>query len=417
MAQLGDGRFYLVEDASRLPSIFAQETVLAARSSINEVTFKVSPGSPGPAVRGIDVKALPQLTGYVVTIPKGRAQVHLTGPEGDPILATWSVGIGRAATFTSDYKDRWGSEWTSSPEAARLFGQLARDIVRRADDPRVRLEADANGGELHVRANLVGDDGRAESFRRLKVRVAGPDGFQREVALEAVGAGSYSATVPLSRPGAYIATAIDEMSKEAVSTSGAVLSAGEELRPTGTDRGLLARVAEVTGGQMRDTLAGIFKERSVKRFAYKSLDWLMLLLAAFALLLGVAARRIALPERLATLPARFRAGARAREAARAERARRRAEEDRAAAATVDALRERRAELGTARRPPPVSAADTPPPSVPHFGRAQPIAPPRPPAAGPARPVAPGAEPTAPPASTRGMTAAEILLARRRGRKP
>lgn len=421
MAQLGDGRFYLVEDASRLPSIFAQETVLAARSAINETPFKVSLGSPGAAIRGIDVGGLPALTGYVVTIPKGRAQIHLRGPEGDPVLATWSVGIGRAATFTSDFKDRWGRAWTSSPEAARLFAQLARDIVRRADDPRVRLEADASGGELHVRANLVGDDGRAESFRRLKVRVAGPDGFQREIALEAVGAGSYSATVPLSRPGAYIATAIDEMTKDAVATSGAVLSAGEELRPTGTDRGLLSRVAEVTGGQVRDTLAGIFTERSVKRFAYRSLGWPLLLVAAFALLVGVAARRIALPERLAQLPERLRAGARAREARRAERALARQEEARSAGETLGALRDRRAQLD-ASLPKPTVVSDAPPPSLPRFGRAAPpppaaprplVAPPPPPAG--AAGVAP--PPPAPPASTRTLSAAEILLARRRGRRP
>lgn len=414
MARLGDGRFYLVEDAGRLPSIFAQETVLAAKSSINETTFKAEPGSPGAATRGIDLGALPVLTGYVVTIPKGRAQVHLRGPEGDPILATWSIGIGRAGAFTSDYKDRWGRAWTSSPEASRLFGQLARDLTRRADDPRVRLEADAAGGELHVRANLVGDDGRAESFRRLKARVAGPDGFQREIPLEAVGAGAYAATIPLSRPGAYIATAIDEIAGDAVATTGAVLSAGEELRPTGTDRGLLTRVAEITGGQVRDTLAGIFKERSVKRFAYTSLTPPLLLLAALALLFGVGARKLALPERLSSLPARWRARARAREARTQAAAEARAEESRAATSTLGALRERKHERG-AELPHPRVTTDAAPPSVPRFGHATPA--PRPVVAPPpAHAAQAGAEPAAGPASSRQMSAAEILLARRRGRR-
>jgi len=39
MSKLGGGRFYLIEDASRLPAVFAQETVLAARSSIVEEPF------------------------------------------------------------------------------------------------------------------------------------------------------------------------------------------------------------------------------------------------------------------------------------------------------------------------------------------------------------------------------------------
>ena len=414
MARLGDGRFYLVEDAGRLPSIFAQETVLAAKSSINETTFKPEPGAPGPATRGIDLALLPALTGYVVTIPKGRAQVHLRGPEGDPILATWSVGIGRAGAFTSDYKDRWGRAWTSSPEASRMFGQLARDLTRRADDPRVRLEADAAGGELHVRANLVGDDGRAESFRRLKVRVGGPDGFQRELPLEAVGAGAYSATVPLTRPGAYIATAVDEIAGDAVATTGAVLSAGEELRPTGTDRGLLTRVSEMTGGQVRDTLAGIFKERSVKRFAYTGLTAPLLLCAALALLLGVAARKLALPERLSAIPGHWRARLRAREAEREERAREKAAEASAATATLGALRDRKHERGSELLGRPRVTADAPPPSVPRFGHPAPA--PRPVVHAPPPQASVAAPDASGPPSARGMSAAEILLARRRGRR-
>src|SRR6185503_1044599 len=68
MSRLGDGRFYLIEDASRLPSVFAQETILAARSSINELSFRPQLASPGPATRGIDFSSAPPLKGYVVTL-------------------------------------------------------------------------------------------------------------------------------------------------------------------------------------------------------------------------------------------------------------------------------------------------------------------------------------------------------------
>src|SRR5450432_885524 len=296
MSQLGDGRFYLIEDASRLPAVFAQETILAARSSINELSFKPVLSSAGPATRGIDFSAAPPLTGYVVTLPKGRAQVHLSGPEGDPILATWSAGIGRAATFTSDFSDRWGVQWTRWEGAERLFGQLGRDLSRRADNPRVRIEADTVGGELRLRASVIDERGQAENFRRIEVRVAGPDGFSATLPLEAAGAGSYAGGLPLSRPGAYVATAVDEQSNEALGTTAAALSAGEELRPTGTDRGLLRPITQITGGKTRDTLAGIFSDREALRFAYQNLNQLLVVLAAALLLLGVAGRRLAVPD-------------------------------------------------------------------------------------------------------------------------
>ncbi|HET9954689.1 MAG TPA: VWA domain-containing protein, partial [Polyangiaceae bacterium] len=171
MAELGGGRFYLIEDAARLPAVFAQETVLATRSAIHEVAFVPHPLSPSRVLSGVSLQQAPPLKGYVVTLPKPRAQVLLAGPEADPILATWSVGVGRAGAFTSDYKDRWGSEWLGWPAAARLFAQLGRDLGRRLDDPKVRFEASTQNGELTLQASVVDEQGRHASFRQLTARV------------------------------------------------------------------------------------------------------------------------------------------------------------------------------------------------------------------------------------------------------
>lgn len=410
LSRLGSGRFYLIEDANRLPAVFTQETILAARSSVVEKEFSVGRGAPSTVLSGISFAEAPSLLGYVVTIPKGRASVLLTGPEGDPILAVWSAGVGRAAAFTSDLKDRWGTKWTTWDGAARLVGQLARDITRKGEDGHVRVEADASGGELHVRATVIGDDGRAQSFRRLMVRVAGPDGFSREMALEATGAGAYAASVPLSRPGTYIAIAKDEQSGDVVGTAGAALTAGEELRPTGSDAALLGRIADLTGGKRRDTLAGIFADRAARRFSYQDITPILIVLAGFGLLLAVAARRFALPEPVVAWAARTRT------ALRAKPVEPRAMPDpRSPDAVVGALlqaKERaakeRAEAAAAAAPPPAATAPltarVPAPARPPHVPSSPASPSpaHPPAAGPATP------------HVRPLTAAEILLARRKG---
>ena len=412
MSKLGDGRFYLIEDATRLPAVFAQETVLAARRSINEVAFRPNVSAQSPPLRGIDFSQAPALTGYVVTVPKGRATVLLTGPEADPLLASWSVGVGRAAVFTSDYKDRWGHAWTSWSGAERLFGQLARDLARRSDNPRVRLDADTASGELRLRASVMDERGRSESLRRLLAKVTAPDGSSSSVALDAVGAGLYSATLPASRPGAYVVSLIDEDKQTLEATTGAVLSLGDELRPTGTDRGLLRRIAEQSGGKLRDTLAGIFHDRDAVRFAYTPLSSFLLWIAGLTLLLAVAARRLSLPEGF-------------------ERAWAWATTPRPAAATQSSPPSpsavRALERLRARARNPAESADAPPPSVPRFSRPAP-----PPSLPPDRPAAQlagvppsrsfaappaTAAPAGPgPAATRPQTAAEILLARRRGRR-
>jgi uncharacterized membrane protein len=414
LSKIGGGRFYLIEDATKLPAVFTQETILAARSAIHESPITVSLGMPSAPTRGLDLARQPHLEGYVVTMPKPRASVLLAGPEDDPILVTWSVGIGRSAAFTSDYKDRWGQQWLAWPEAARLFGQLGRDIGRKSDDPRVRLEADTSGGELHVRADVVGDDGRAQTFRRLTAHVAGPDGFTRDVPLEAVGAGRYAAAVPLSRPGTYVAAAKDEVNGEPVGTIGAVLTAGEELRPTGSDRVLLTRIAAMTGGKVRDTLAGLFDDRAARRFAYRSLLPWLALSSALAMLLAVAARRLGVPDVVAVVSTRARAWReeaakrRAEQAAQAARVRAIAGEEQQRLRDAIVARRQR-DAGTARdlSSAPLPFTPGPPPAALHARTAEPT---------PAAPTVspPPAAPAAP--TVRPLTAAERLALKRRERR-
>jgi uncharacterized membrane protein len=407
MAELGGGRFYLIEDATRLPAVFAQETILASRSAINELAFVPRPTAPSAVLRGVDFGAAPPLQGYVVTIPKARSQVLLTGPEGDPILATWSAGVGRAGAFTSDYKDRWGRAWTDWDGAAKLFAQLGRDLARRVDDPRVRWEAEATGGELSLRATVFDDRGRHEAHRRLRARVGGPDGFSRDVPLEAVGAGSYATKIPLSRPGSYLATLVDDEGEHALATTGAALSAGEELRPTGTDRGELRRIASLSGGKLRDTLAGVFRDREARRFAYAPIGPWLAALAAAALLLSVASRRLAVPDFVSSRATR---GKKARSEPEAPSAQRETENATSAGATLNALRARkgnRAEAGPAPSPAPID------PVVIRAPEAPPL---RTDATTPSESAgSDGSEREVPPIEERKKSAAEILLDRRRAR--
>jgi len=409
LSRLGGGRYYLIEDAQRLPAVFAQETILAARSALVEEPFKVSLANAGAAAAGIDFNEAPPLKGYVVTIPKPRSTVHLTGLESDPVLVTWSVGVGNAGVFTSDLKDRWGSEWTKWPGAARMVAQTARMLGRKGEDESVRLDATAANGQLHVRATVIGDDGRAQSFRRLIAKVGGPGGFTREIPLEASGAGAYAASVPLERPGTYVVLAKDELTGDPVGTTGAVLSPGDELRPTGSDLALLSRIADFTGGKNRSSLASIFADRASRRFAYKDATPIFILVAAGALLLAVAARRLGIPDPLI----RF------YENLRAPKSRRVAEAQVDAGHTVDALLHVK-QKGLPDRPAPIargrtasSPEDAPggaPGTKPRPARGarihgmHPIARVAPPAP---RPRSSGAPP--------GKSAAEILLAKRKGK--
>ena len=242
-------------------------------------------------------------------------------------------------------------------------------------------------------------------FRRIEVRVAGPDGFSATVPLEAAGAGAYAGSLPLSRPGAYVATAIDEQSNEALGTTAAALSAGEELRPSGSDRGLLRQLTRITGGKVRDTLAGIFADRDALRFAYQNLNQWLVVLAAGCLLLGVASRRLAVPDFVLSTGSTL---ASFRELMRQRKPPRARGKNPSSPASLEALRQAKARTEVTRAVPDAARDATP-----HFARSsQPPPPATPIGAAEVRSAPRSHRPAARPA-----TAAEILLARRRERKP
>ncbi len=293
LSREGHGRFYLVEDALRLPTVFAQETILATRAAIREEPFRALPSLPDAVTAGLDLASAPALGGYVVTLPKPRAAVLLRATDGDPLLASWSAGAGHAAVFTSDGKDRWGAGWLRWPGRARLWSSLARSLARQ-DDGRVRAEADATGGLLQVRATAVDADGRGDALRRLTARVALPDGSTRELPLDPAGAGTYAADLPITVRGAYAVAVRDEASGALVASTGALRTAAEEFRAA-DDPGLLARIASMTGGRVLRSGAEVFSARAAPRYGWTPLTpWLLRL----GLLLGVASvllRRLGLP--------------------------------------------------------------------------------------------------------------------------
>jgi Ca-activated chloride channel homolog len=303
LSRLGNGRFYVIEHAGRLPAVFAQETITATRSALVEEPFVPAPEHRPTYASGIDWTSAPPLGGYVVTLARPRSDVALTGPDGDPVLASWSVGLGRVAAFTSDYGSRWGVPWLDWPGAAQLFAQLGRFLARSLGVPTIDLRAEARDGRLAVH---VRDLTAHETSRHLEVVIGDPNGGNQRLPLEPTSAGVYSADLPLSRSGTYLVTAVDARSGAPLGTTAAMLERSEELRPTGTDRPGLARIAARSGGRVRDTLAGIFEEREGRRRAYTPLLPWLVTLAGFALLLSVAARRLVIPDAVLDLPSRTR---------------------------------------------------------------------------------------------------------------
>jgi len=217
LAKAGKGRFHLVNDARKLPSLFVKDALIATRSYIVEKDFRPRVTGVDPALKGIIDESLeiPVLRGYVGVTKKDTATVSLKSPlqNKSPILARWQYGLGKSAAFTSDCKNRWAVHWIDEESGFyhKFWGQLVRSIMR-SPFPTLyssQMIFDRQTGRIEVEAL---DEGRYVNYLDLKARVVLPDGKAIDVDLPQQGPGLYRGEFDAEQVGAYFTVIIDEKS-------------------------------------------------------------------------------------------------------------------------------------------------------------------------------------------------------------
>lgn len=294
LSRIGGGRFYIVEDLTQLPRVFAQETIEASRAGLVNEAFHATVGEPSAATRGIDFSGAPALGGYGVVNPRPRASLLLGAAEGDPLLLTHQHGVGQSAVFASDVGSAFGRPWLGWGGYAALFGQLGRSLARSPErrDAQIAVTLGAGGGE--VRVETIDERGRVRNYLDLSATVAGPGGRASEVTLRQTASGRYEGDFDADAPGPYLVT-VRERGEGVVGSAGVVRTRGDELRGEGTDHATLAQIAALTGGELRADLTSLFVVRPEAAYAYDPIWRELLIGALLAMLLSIALRRLVLP--------------------------------------------------------------------------------------------------------------------------
>ncbi len=295
LAVAGGGRYYPAADILSVPDIFLKETVQSVGEYIVEDPFYPLAGSPSPLLQGLDPAALPALLGYNGATAKQTARLDLLTPRGDPLLATWQYGLGRAAAWTSDVKGQWASEWLAWEGFPRFSAQLVSSLL---PAPRVEgLEASAalQEGKLSVRLQALGTDGRPLNFVVAQATVVDPDLQTVQLELRQTGPGQYEALSEADLPGVYLVRlgANDGDRSLGQITLGAVVPYSPEYLSSGADRGLLEELARRTGGgEILEPLNAFLHNLPAADYA-REIWRPLLLLAALLFPLDVGLRRLA----------------------------------------------------------------------------------------------------------------------------
>ncbi len=260
---LGKAYGPIESNPSQLPQIFVKEATVVRRTLLledQEGLVVKDNGSMSDMVRGLRLDQLPPLYGCVLTSKKPAPQIEMPltiGPNSDPLLAHWQVGLGKVAVFTSDAHPKWAANWVGMNAYEKFWSQIVRGVSKPAEsaDFDVRVNVQGDRGKITVEA--VDQNTNFQNFLNIRGTVVGPDMKPIEVKLSQVRPGVYETDFTAGDAGNYVVGLAYQGTdgKSGVMRSGTVVNTSPELRDLRSNLAALQEVASRTGGHMLDPFA------------------------------------------------------------------------------------------------------------------------------------------------------------------
>lgn len=201
IADLGRGTAHVSEDFRALPGILSQEALLLSTSPVREEAIRPrwAPGERAGFLEGWPEDP-PLLNGFVETTAKAQADVHLFGPDDEPILASWRFGLGRVVAFTSQAVGPWTADWQAHEAFPSWWTQVARWSAssESVGEPALSVTSDAGSVRIDLQPGRASDEVQATD---VTIRLTGPS-QERSMTLHPTVEGTWTARTPAS-PGRY----------------------------------------------------------------------------------------------------------------------------------------------------------------------------------------------------------------------
>jgi len=335
IARRTKGRSYSVKKPDELPGIYIKEARLVSQAFVYEKPFRpVVDYRSGPLAK-IDaglLDAIAPLRGFVRTTRKDRATVEVPvvtpkiNEQEFPLVAWWPFGIGKSVAFTSDagLPKFWSRDWYQAKLYSQFWEQVVLWALRPTESGRMLIRRRYVDGKIQITVEARDDDNKPDTSLTIRGGItwpATPDGAtvpRQALKFVQKNAGVYVAEVKAEDPGSYFITAqatrlvkvrgrdgVERDVEEGVDTvrTGVTVPHTREYSTPESNVSLLKRVAAITGGEVYDeddaALARLAREGVPFRAglaasgAMQPLWYWLVFLTALALVIDVAARRIA----------------------------------------------------------------------------------------------------------------------------
>ena len=203
IAKRGGGAFHATTDVEALPSILSQEAMLLTDTPLEVDTFVPQWQDRSPSFLEGLPEVMPPLQGYVRTSSKDQAQLHLVGPDEDPVLASWRYGLGRVVAFASQGAGEWTRGWLELPFYPLLWSQAVRWALPPVAKPGLHLALERAGDEIRVVVEAVGERGEPAQGLQISGEVFSTSAEDQLLRLTALAPGRYQARFAVDGPGSY----------------------------------------------------------------------------------------------------------------------------------------------------------------------------------------------------------------------
>lgn len=292
IAARGNGQIYFTESAEELPRLFAQDTIVVARSTFLEATTPIQATGGLVTLTGKQFAGLPPIGGYNLCYlrPNANLATVTTDEYSAPVVASWQAGSGRVLTYTGEADgDYTGaiSGWTNAGEyftslarwvagdTANLPGNmlLTQEVKNGVSVIQLHLDPDRDESGQDVRApsgapspkvtTLRGTPGAKPASEKAEMRWSAADTMEITIPLN----GSETALSTVEIPGVH-----------PVTLAPVALPYSPEFKPSDADEGqtTLERLAQATGGKERLELSGVWKDLPRQSRLIEPAPWLLM---------------------------------------------------------------------------------------------------------------------------------------------
>lgn len=298
IARRGNGQIYFTESAEELPRLFAQDTIIVARSTFLEAVTPIQTTGGLVTLTGKQFKEIPAIGGYNLCYlqPNANLATMTTDEYKAPVVASWQAGSGRVLCYTGEADGDYTGAIAGWSNAGEFFTSLARWTAGDSSPlpNNMLLTQEVKNGVSFIRLHLDPDrsepTGQAGSLSYALPKVTtlrgkpGSKPISEKSEMRWSDADTLEIAIPLNGSETALSK-VEIAGASPVTLSPVTLPYSPEYKPADAGEGMeaLARLAQSTGGQERLELSGVWKDLPRQSRMLELAPYL--LLAAIALLL------------------------------------------------------------------------------------------------------------------------------------